>query len=91
MKNTKKDLSFNNTNASFPKMAPIEDGVPAAFGGVLGNAKLNKPKTAEIPAATIKVPSVFSIPNWLITKPAAIQPKVPNTRIQGNCFPGSVI
>ena len=26
-----------------------------------------------------------------MTKPAAIQPKVPKTRIHGNCFPGSVI
>ena len=91
IKNTKNDLFFNNTKASFPKIAPIEDGVPAAFGGVFGKAKLNKPKAAEIPAATINVPSVFSIPNWLITKPAAIQPKVPKTRIHGNCFPGSVI
>ena len=63
IKNTKKDLFFNNTNASLPKIAPIEEGVPAAFGGVFGNAKLNNPKAAEIPAATIKVPSVFSIPN----------------------------
>ena len=63
IKKIKNDLFFNNTKASFPNIAPIDDGVPAALGGVFGKAKLNSPKAAEIPAATTKVPSVFSIPN----------------------------
>jgi hypothetical protein len=33
----------------------------------------------------------FSIAIWPINIPAAIHPRVPNTRIHGNCFPGSVI
>ena len=40
---------------------------------------------------TAKVAEVFSNFRFPINRPATIQPTVPNTRIQGNCLPGSDI
>ena len=52
MKKIKKDLVLNNTNASVPKIAKAFAFSPFPLGGVLGNAKLNKPSTIDTPAAT---------------------------------------
>ena len=51
-KNIKNDLDLNNTKASVPRIEPTVTFSACALGGVLGSAKLNKPKNAETPAAT---------------------------------------
>ena len=83
-------LLLNNTKACEPMAL---DTVPAdfPFGGVFGRIKLNNPRATDTPAAIRKVEIVGSIFKNPIIKPATIQPNVPNTRIQGNCLPASVI
>ena len=60
------------------------------FGGVLGRAKLNNPNNTDTPAAIMNIYVVGSIFNPPMINPATIQPRVPNTRIHGNCFPGII-
>ena len=91
IKNSKNDLSFSNTKASAPKMAPNDVLLAVDFGGVLGSIKLTPPSSAEAPAAMIKVVSPSPMASLDITRPATIQPSVPKTRIHGNCLPGSLI
>ena len=56
MKNIKKFLSFNNFNASNPKISDTFTFVPGAtLGGVFGSVKLNSPKTSEAIEAIKKV------------------------------------
>src|SRR5205085_9160486 len=92
MKNIRYGLSLNKTNASVPSAFDAEPaGADFAFGGVLGKIKLNNPNPADAIAAIINVELVFSIPSLEISTTDTIQPMVPNTRIHGNCFPGSFI
>src|SRR5436190_9108290 len=72
-------------------------------GGVCGKEKLNNPSKPESPAA-MKIgafPCAIDSGSSLTTRsspntnptiqPATIQPQVPNTRIPGNSFSGSVM
>src|SRR5260221_13844237 len=91
MKNIKYGLSLNKTKASVPNAFEAEASADFALGGVLGSIKLIRPSDADAIAAIINVDPDFSIPNFEIRSPATIHPNVPNTRIQGNCLPGSDI
>src|SRR4030095_8786951 len=90
IKNMRYGLLLNNTKDSVPSAFDAE-ATAFPFGGVSGNIKLNNPSAAETAAAMRNVYMLGSIFKNPIIKPAAIHPNVPNTLIQGNCFPGSVI
>jgi len=81
-------------------MLPAESFFPFAGGGVCGNVKLYNPNIKLADAVRyiiIEVSSGFTPAatkfqrTKLMTKPATIQPIVPNTRIMGNCFSWSVM
>src|SRR5689334_1830097 len=93
IKKIRKSRFFRRLKASNPIISPTVTFFPAEAGGVLGRKKENIPKSAEAIEAIINVlDNVFSFSQLSqpITKPATIQPIVPHTRIQANCFSVSV-
>ena len=70
-------------------MSRTLNGLPAAWGGVCGSRRQNRPSTTEAPAASCIGAAVASSPIRPTTNPAMIHPMVPSTRMAGNSFPGS--
>src|SRR5260221_10098070 len=94
IKNMVKERSLNKTKASAPSICAKVVFSLFAFGGVLGRKKLSRPSAADATAAILKVKASWSVEilNTLsMSQPVAIQPIVPNTRMEANSFPGSDI
>src|SRR3982074_3316148 len=94
IKNTMNERALNNTKASAPSIWANVDFALFALGGVSGKKKLISPNIAEAIAAILKVnpSSLVCILKILSNNhPVAIQPMVPNTRIEANSLPGSLI
>ena len=99
-KNTKKFRSFKRPKASSPIIWEMLDFSPFAEGGVFGRVKLNRPSTKEaievIKNVCDKAPeAMFSMESHpkvkLMSRPATIQPIVPQTLMNGKSFEGSFI
>src|SRR5437879_8345169 len=91
IKKIKKFLSLSKLKASTPIISLTVTFFPAEAGGVSGKKKLIAPRISEVIEARRKVLAnelFLSQLIQLITKPATIQPIVPQTRSVENSFSG---
>ena len=79
---------MRSCSASSPSASRIENGAPAAFGGVCGSISENRPITTDAPAAScIGTASASAFSTFPTMMPATIQPMVPSTRMTGSRAP----
>ena len=83
MMNTAKGILVMSLRASTMKRVPILMGLSRLGGGVLGSAKHNNPNRTPAAPAMIKIFGLLDIPRPPTTKPATIQPMVPQTLSAG--------
>ena len=91
MMKIRKGLFPNILNASNIKRVPKLIGFPFAGGGVAGKRKQRVPRPIADTAPKVKIFGLLDMPRPPTTKPAAIQPMVPQTRRAGNLLRSSML